>query len=118
MNAAVRAVVRTALHARLNVFAVYEGLQGLIDGGTRIRAMFSTDVGGILQQGGTVIGTARSAEFRTRDGQRRAALNLVSRGVDALVVIGGDGSLSGAAELQTQWTGLLDASTTTWSAPT
>ena len=73
MNAAVRAAVRTALAADLEAFAVYEGLQGLIDGGDRIRSMSSGDVGGILHQGGTVLGTARSPAFRTRDGLRRAA---------------------------------------------
>ena len=108
MNAAVRAAVRTALAAEVEAFAVYEGLQGLIDGGDRIRSMSSTDVGGILHQGGTVLGTARSPGFRTRDGLRRAAANLVERGIEALVVIGGDGSLSGAAELRAEWTGLLD----------
>jgi 6-phosphofructokinase 1 len=108
MNAAVRAVVRTALDAGLDVFGVYEGLQGLVEGGDLIRAVSSADVGGILQQGGTVLGTARSADFRTRAGLRRAARNLVERGVDALVVIGGDGSLSGAAELRSEWPGLLD----------
>jgi 6-phosphofructokinase 1 len=108
MNPAVRAAVRTALDAGLEVFGVYEGLQGLVDGGERIRAMSSADVGGILQQGGTVLGTARSADFRTRAGLRRAARNLVERGVDAIVVIGGDGSLGGAAELREQWPSLLD----------
>ena len=109
MNAAVRAAVRDARAAAdLEAFAVYEGLQGLIDGGDRIRPMSSADVGGILHQGGTVLGTARSPAFRTRDGLRRAAANLVERGIDALVVIGGDGSLSGAAELRAEWTGLLD----------
>ena len=108
MNAAVRAAVRTALAADLEAFAVYEGLQGLIDGGDRIRPLSSADVGGILHHGGTVLGTARSPAFRTRDGLRRAARNLVERGIDALVVIGGDGSLSGAAELRTEWSGLLD----------
>jgi 6-phosphofructokinase 1 len=108
MNPAVRAVVRSGLAAGLEVFAVYEGLQGLVDGGDRIRSMSSADVGGILHQGGTVLGTARSADFRTREGRRRAALNLVDRGVDALVVIGGDGSLSGAAEFRTEWPDLLE----------
>jgi len=108
MNAAVRAVVRTSLAAGIEAFAVYEGLQGLIDGGDRIRSMSSTDVSGILQQGGTVLGTARSEAFRTREGLRRAVRNLVERGIDALVVIGGDGSLSGAAELRTEWPALLD----------
>jgi len=108
MNAAVRAVVRSSLASGLDAFAVYEGLQGLIDGGDRIRSMSSTDVSGILRQGGTVLGTARSSAFRTRDGLRRAARNLVERGIDALVVIGGDGSLSGAAELRDEWPSLLD----------
>ena len=108
MNAAVRAVVRTALDAGIEVFGVYEGLQGLVDGGGCIRAMSSADVGGILQEGGTVLGTARSADFRTPAGLRRAARNLVERSVDALVVIGGDGSLSGAAELRARWPDLLD----------
>ena len=108
MNAAVRAVVRSGLAAGLEVFAVYEGLQGLVDGGELIRSVSSADVGGILHLGGTVLGTARCADFRTRDGRRRAARNLVDRGVDALVVIGGDGSLSGAAELRTEWPDLLD----------
>ena len=108
MNAAVRAVVRTGLSAGLEVFAVYEGLQGLVDGGDRIRPMSSADVGGILHVGGTVLGTARSPAFRTRDGRRRAARNLVERGIDALVVIGGDGSLTGADLFRQEWPELLD----------
>jgi 6-phosphofructokinase 1 len=108
MNAAVRAVVRSGLAAGREVFAVFEGLQGLVDGGNRIRSVSWADVGGILHQGGTVLGTARCADFRLRDGRRRAARNLVERDVDALVVIGGDGSLSGAAELRTEWPVLLD----------
>jgi 6-phosphofructokinase 1 len=108
MNAAVRAVVRTALARGVEAYAVFEGLQGLVDGGDRIRRTAAADVSGILQQGGTVLGTARCPAFRTRDGLRRAARNIVERGIDALVVIGGDGSLSGAAELRTEWPGLLD----------
>ena len=96
MNAAVRAVVRTALDKGAEVYAIYEGYQGLVEGGARIRKMNWDSVGGILQQGGTIIGTARCEEFRTREGRRQAALNLVRLGVDGLVVIGGDGSLTGA----------------------
>ncbi len=96
MNAAVRAVVRTALDKGADVYAVYEGYQGLVEGGERIRKMDWDSVGGILQQGGTIIGTARSEEFRTREGRRKAALNLIQLGIDGLVVIGGDGSLTGA----------------------
>jgi 6-phosphofructokinase 1 len=108
MNSAIRGVVRTALAKGLEPFGVEEGLQGLVDGGDRIRALSSADAGGILQQGGTFLGTARSADFRTRDGLRRAARNMIERGIDGLVVIGGDGSLSGADELRAQWAGLLD----------
>ena len=107
MNAAVRAVVRTGLDAGLDVFAVFEGLQGVVDGGERIRLVDSNDVGGILQQGGTVLGTARCAEFRTREGRRRAARNLVERGIDALVVIGGDGSLTGTNLFREEWPELI-----------
>ena len=108
MNAAVRAVVRAGLAAGLEVFGVYEGLQGLVDGGDFIRPMSSRDVAGILHLGGTILGTARSAAFRTRDGLRDAALHLVERGINGLVVIGGDGSLSGANEFRSEWPELLD----------
>jgi 6-phosphofructokinase 1 len=108
MNAAVRAVVRTGLAAGLEVFAVYEGLQGLVDGGARIKSMSSADVSGILHVGGTVLGTARSQDFRTWEGRRRAALNLVSRDIDALVVIGGDGSLTGTDIFRNEWPDHLD----------
>ncbi len=108
MNAAVRATVRAGLAAGLDVFGVYEGMQGLVDGGDRIRQLSSHDVGGILHQGGTVLGTARCAEFRTRDGRRQAARNLVERGIDALVVIGGDGSLTGSNIFREEWSSLLD----------
>jgi 6-phosphofructokinase 1 len=108
MNPAVRAVVRAALDAGLEVFAVYEGLQGLVEGGDLLRPATSADVGGILYQGGTVLGTARSEEFRTRDGRRKAARNLVERGIDALVVIGGDGSLTGTSIFRDEWPELLD----------
>jgi len=107
MNPAVRAVVRTAVHHGIDVYAVYEGYQGLIEGGEAIRRLESADVGGILQRGGTIIGTARSTEFRERAGRRRAAGNLLERGIDSLVVIGGDGSLTGANLFREEWPGLL-----------
>ena len=107
MNAALRAVVRTALSHGVEVYAIYEGYQGMIEGGDRIRKMEWTSVSGILQRGGTIIGTARSADFRTREGQRRAARNLLVNGIDGLVVIGGDGSLTGANEFRHAWSGLL-----------
>ena len=70
MNAAVRAVVRAGIDANLTVYTVYEGFQGLVDGGDRIKLATSESVGGILHQGGTVLGTARSDEFRTLEGRR------------------------------------------------
>lgn len=107
MNAAVRAVVRAALDRGAEVYAVYEGYQGLVEGDQFIRAMQWNDVGGILQQGGTIIGTARSADFRTREGRLRAVKNLLDHGIDGLVVIGGDGSLTGADMLRAEWSGLI-----------
>ena len=107
MNAAVRAVIRTALHFGIDVYAIHEGYQGLVNGGDLIQRMESGDADGILHQGGTAIGTARSQEFRSRDGRRTAARNMVERGIDALVVIGGDGSLTGANLFRQEWSGLL-----------
>ncbi|GAB4530225.1 MAG: 6-phosphofructokinase [Anaerolineales bacterium] len=103
MNAAVRAVVRTALSYGAEVYAVYEGYQGLVTGGERIRRMSWQDVGGILQRGGTIIGSARSQEFRTPEGRQQAARNLLALGIDRLVVIGGDGSLTGANIFRQEW---------------
>ncbi|MGM0818894.1 MAG: 6-phosphofructokinase, partial [Actinomycetota bacterium] len=107
MNAAVRAVVRTARSHEVGVFAVYEGYLGLVDGGPAIQPLSTDEVGGILHQGGSVIGSARSEEFRTREGRRKAARNLVERDIDALVVIGGDGSLTGADLFRREWPELL-----------
>ena len=107
MNAAVRAVVRTALDQGAEIYAIYEGYQGLVEGGARIHKMDWDSVGGILQQGGTIIGTARSEEFRTREGRRTATLNLVQLGIDGLIVIGGDGSLTGADLFRREWPSLL-----------
>lgn len=103
MNAAVRAVVRAGINRGAEVYAIYEGYQGMIDGGDRIRLMEWTDVGGILQRGGTIIGTARCQAFRTREGRKLAVRNLVAHGIDALIVIGGDGSLTGADLLRREW---------------
>lgn len=107
MNPAVRAVTRTALNHGADVFAVYEGYRGLVEGDDRIRPLDWDVVTNILNRGGTVIGTARSAEFAQRSGMRRAVANLLARGVDRLVVIGGDGSLAGADALRRQWPELL-----------
>ena len=107
MNASVRAVVRTALDRGIKVFAVMEGYQGMVDGGDRIEEMFWDSVGGILQEGGTVIGTARCMEFRSRPGRLQAAENLLENGIDRLIVIGGDGSLTGATIIRKEWSSLL-----------
>ena len=89
MNAAVRSVVRVALDHGAEAYAIYEGYQGMVDGGKRIRQMDWNSVGGILQLGGTVIGTARSAEFMTREGRLKAVYNLIENGINGLVVVGG-----------------------------
>lgn len=108
MNAAVRAIVRTALDRGIEVYAIYEGYQGMVEGGERIHKMDWSSVGGILHLGGTVIGTARSEAFRTRDGRRQAAKNLIEHGIDSLVIIGGDGSLTGANLFRQEWPSLLN----------
>jgi 6-phosphofructokinase 1 len=107
MNAAVRAVVRTALTRDVEAYAIMNGYRGLVAGGENIRKMSWESVGGILQLGGTALGTARSDEFRTRDGRKTAAKNLVESDIDRLVVIGGDGSLTGANIFRQEWPDLL-----------
>ncbi len=99
MNACVRAVVRTAAFNNIECMAIHEGYQGMIRG--EIKLMTTRDVGGIIQQGGTILQTARSQEFRTKAGQREAVRELNENGIDGVVVIGGDGSLSGAMALST-----------------
>jgi 6-phosphofructokinase 1 len=108
MNAAVRAIIRTGIERGLEVFAIYEGYQGLLEGGERITKMNWDSVGGILQRGGTIIGSARSDEFRTREGRLKAARNLIEFDIDSLIVIGGDGSLTGANIFRQEWAGLLE----------
>lgn len=107
MNAAVRAVVRTALTRGIDAYAIMDGYRGMVAGGDNIRKMDWESVGGILQLGGTVLGTARSDEFRTQDGRQKAALNLIQNNIDQLVVIGGDGSLTGANIFREEWPDLL-----------
>jgi 6-phosphofructokinase 1 len=107
MNAALRAIVRTGLERDLEVYAIYEGYKGMVDGGDRIRKMNWDSVGGILHRGGTVIGTARCEEFRTHEGRLKAARNLIEKEIDSLVIIGGDGSLTGANIFRQEWSSLL-----------
>lgn len=97
MNAAIRAVVRTGIHKGWEVFGVRNGYSGLIAG--RIEALGPRDVGGIMQQGGTILGCTRCPEFRTEGGRVDALRQLNRSEIDALVVIGGNGSQTGAYHL-------------------
>ena len=103
MNAAVRAVVRRGLDRGVEVYGIDNGYEGLVQGGDQIRSLAWQDVGGVLHRGGTFLGTARSEHFRTLQGRRHAAANIIQFGIEALVVIGGDGSLMGAHILSTEW---------------
>ena len=97
MNAAIRAVVRTALYHRKRVFGVYRGYEGMIE--NDITELSTSSVKHILALGGTFLKSARSQEFRTPEGRAKAAKNLRDRNIDALIVIGGDGSFTGALKL-------------------
>lgn len=97
MNAAIRAVVRTGLVKGWEVYGVEAGYSGLMNG--NMRSMGARDVSGIIQQGGTVLGSARAPEFMTEEGRLRALRELRRRDIGALVVIGGNGSQAGANAL-------------------
>ena len=97
MNAAIRAVVRKALSRGLKVKGIYKGYNGLLN--EEIKDMTARDVSDIISRGGTVLYTARCAEFRTPEGQQRGAEICRKHGIDGLVVIGGDGSFAGAQKL-------------------
>jgi 6-phosphofructokinase 1 len=97
MNAAIRAVARTGVASGLEVFGVNHGYQGLI--ADDMSSLTRRDVGGIMQLGGTVLGSARCPEFETIPGRQTALANLARRGIEALVVIGGNGSQAGAHAL-------------------
>jgi 6-phosphofructokinase 1 len=94
MNAAIRAITRTAIYNGLKVKGIMRGYKGLIDG--EIVEFKTNNVSNIVKQGGTILKTARSKEFETAEGRRRAYENMVAHEIDALVVVGGDGSLTGA----------------------
>ncbi len=94
MNAAIRAVVRSAIYYGCEAYGIYGGYQGLINGD--LKRLKSRDVSNIIQRGGTILKSARSAEFRTPEGRAKAAEVLRENKIDALVVIGGDGSFTGA----------------------
>ncbi len=97
MNAAIRAVVRMGIHHNCEVYGVREGYAGLMSG--NIQLMGPRDVGGILQLGGTVLGSARAPEFKTIEGRQQALGHLHKMGIEGLVVIGGNGSQTGASAL-------------------
>ncbi|XP_066958422.1 ATP-dependent 6-phosphofructokinase isoform X9 [Macrobrachium rosenbergii] len=107
MNSAVRAVVRMGLYVGARVYFIKEGYQGMVDGGDNIVEASWSSVSGIIHKGGTVIGSARCKDFRDREGRMKAARNLIKHGITNLVVIGGDGSLTGANLFRQDWTALL-----------
>ncbi len=97
MNACIRAVTRAAIYAGWRVFAIYRGWEGLIN--DDIKEFTTESVSNTIQRGGTILKTARSKDFLTVEGRQKAYDNIVRHGIDALVVIGGNGSLAGAQEL-------------------
>lgn len=97
MNAAIRAVVRKAIYHKLEVFGIYYGYAGLLSG--NIKKLEIGSVGDIIHRGGTMLYTARCEAFQTADGQQKAVEQLRAFGIEALVVIGGDGSFQGAQKL-------------------
>ena len=103
MNAAARAVVRTALYEGVKVYGINNGYQGMLD--DDIEELTSRSVSDLIQRGGTFLGTARCPEFKTPEGRRKGFENLVKRGIEGLVIIGGDGSLTGGSLLSKE-TGL------------
>jgi len=101
MNAAIRAVVRTGLYNGLDVFGIIRGYNGMIE--DDIFKMDSRSVANIIQRGGTILKTARSKEFFDHSGRKKAFANLTKRGIDGLVVIGGNGSFTGALKLSQEF---------------
>lgn len=107
MNAAVRAVVRMGIYLGCKVFFIKEGYQGMVDGGKNIQEATWSSVSSIIHKGGTIIGSARCHDFEDHAGRKKAAKNLVKLGISNLVVIGGDGSLTGANLFKEEWSTLL-----------
>jgi 6-phosphofructokinase 1 len=101
MNAAIRAVTRSAIYNGLKVFGIYRGYKGLVT--DEIVEFKSQNVSNIIQMGGTILKTARCMEFKTAEGRAQAYENMKKHGIDALVVIGGDGSLTGARILAQEY---------------
>ncbi|UAY53146.1 6-phosphofructokinase [Ferruginibacter albus] len=101
MNAAIRAVVRTGLYYGLEVYGIMRGYQGMVD--DDIFPMESKSVANIIQRGGTILKTARCKEFYEPEGRKKAYANLKKRGIDGLVIIGGDGSFRGGKKLSEEF---------------
>ncbi len=102
MNAAIRAVVRTGIYSGLEIFGIRRGYQGMIEGD--IIKMETTDVSNIIQRGGTILKTARSKEFMTDEGMQKAYEQLCKHNIEALVLIGGDGTFRGAVKFFDRFT--------------
>ncbi len=100
MNAAVRAVVRAAAYHGIEVYGVYHGYQGMIEG--QIEPLTARDVGGIVNRGGTILYSARCKPFYEPEGRQKAAEQLAKHGIEGIVVIGGDGSYRGAEALHAE----------------
>ncbi|MGV3459514.1 MAG: 6-phosphofructokinase [Flavobacterium sp.] len=101
MNAAIRAVVRTCAYHQIECLGIYRGYQGMIEGD--FKEMGPRSVNNIINKGGTILKSARSKEFMTEEGRKKAHANLVKDGVDALVVIGGNGSFTGGLKFNQEF---------------
>ena len=101
MNAAVRAVVRTAVYHKVECVGIHQGYQGLID--NKLKVMNARSVNNIINKGGTILKSARCLEFRTKEGRQTAFKTVQKHGIEALVVIGGDGSFTGAMIFQSEF---------------
>jgi 6-phosphofructokinase 1 len=110
MNAAIRSVVRTGIARGWEVLGVRDGYAGLLDG--RMEPVVSRDVAGIIQRGGTILGSARAPEFRAEEGQRRAVEHLEAEGVDGMVIIGGNGTQTGSAALSRRGVAVVGVAST------
>ena len=101
MNAAVRSVVRSAIHNGLEVVGIFNGFTGLLNG--ELRKMNHRSVSNIISRGGTILKTTRCEEFRTKEGQRKAVEVIKKNNIDALVLIGGNGTYHGGMALEKTW---------------
>jgi len=101
MNAAIRAVVRTSTFHHVKAVGIYRGFEGLIEGD--FKEMNARSVKGLIHKGGTMLRSSRSLAFKTKEGRQKAYDNLINEGIDALVVIGGDGSFCGALQFNQEF---------------